>query len=100
MQLEARAHIEVQQWIDQGGLSEKPTSTSSIIEIHNRFCNALPDDLLWVENPSSGERLKIVPGELRQRDVKVGRLVAISPRALPRFMVRLKLDMFDCFHFR
>ena len=89
-QLEARAHIEVQQWIDHGGLSEKPTSTNSIIEIHNRFCSALPDDLLWVENPSSGEKLKIIPGELRQRDVKVGRLVAISPGALPRFMTRFE----------
>lgn len=90
LQLEARAHIEVQQWIDQGGLSEIPTSTNSILEIHNRFCSVLPDDLLWVENPNSGEKLRIIPGGLRQGDVKVGQLVAISPGALPRFMTRFE----------
>ena len=90
LQLEARAHIEVQQWIDEGGLNEKATSANSIVEIHKRFCSALPEDLLWVENPESGEKLKIVPGELRQTDVQVGRLVAISSGALPRFMTRFE----------
>lgn len=32
----------------------------------------------------------IIPGELRQADVKVGRHIAISPGALPRFMMRFE----------
>ena len=47
--LEAKAHIEVQRWIDSGGLRGRAaTSSSAILEIHRRFCERLPDDLLWV----------------------------------------------------
>lgn len=89
LQLEAKAHISVQQWIDLGGLEEPPFSQAAIQEIHKRFCELLPEDLLHVENPETGERLRVVPGELRQRDVVVGRHVAISPGAVPRFLLRL-----------
>jgi hypothetical protein len=30
--------------------------------VHRRFGETLPDELLWVENPESGERIKMVPG--------------------------------------
>jgi Fic family protein len=91
LQLEAKAHIRVQQWIDQGGLSGGRESTlEGIREIHLRFCRLLPEDLLWVEDPVTGERIPVVPGELRTRDVQVGRLVAISPGALPRFLKRFE----------
>src|SRR5579871_2553486 len=42
LQLESRAHIAVQQWIDTGGLKSPATATTSIVEIHRRFCEALP----------------------------------------------------------
>lgn len=90
LQLEARAHIAVQKWIDEGGLQEKPTSAEGILETHHRFCKLLPEDLLWVENPETGERIKIIPGEMRQRDVKVGRHIPVSPGALPRFLKRFE----------
>jgi Fic family protein len=88
LQLEAKAHISVQKWIDESGLDSPPTSPEAVIEIHRRFCERLPEDLLFVENPETGERLRVVPGELRQRDVVVGRHVAISPGAVPRFLDR------------
>ena len=89
LQLEARAHIAVQKWIDGGGLTGRQAITDDgICEIHRRFCELLPEDLLWVEDPSSHERVRVVPGELRKRDVKVGTHVAISPGALPRFLER------------
>jgi Fic family protein len=50
----------------------------------------LPDELLWVENPETGERIKMVPGDLRKRDVKVGRYIPVSPGALPRFLERFE----------
>ncbi|MFD2741684.1 Fic family protein [Sulfitobacter aestuarii] len=89
LQLEAKAHITVQKWIDEGGLDEPPTAPASIIEMHRRFCELLPEDLLWVEYPGTGERVKVVPGELRERYVEVGRHVAVSPGAVPRFMDRM-----------
>src|SRR5450759_1498565 len=76
LQLEAKAHIVVQEWIDGGGLEGGRALTSDgLREIHRRFCDLLPDDLLWVEEPATKERLRVVPGELRRRDVKVGRHV-------------------------
>jgi Fic family protein len=88
LQLEAKAHIAVQQWIDAGGLKSRPVTRDSICEIHRRFCEALPDDLLWIENPITKERIKVTPGELRHRDVAVGRHVPISAPAVPRFLKR------------
>jgi len=89
LQLEAKAHIEVQKWIDEGGLKViRPFSVEGICEIHRRFCALLPEDLLWVEDPTTKERQRVVPGELRRKDVRVGRHIAISPGAVPRFLNR------------
>ncbi|MCC5885584.1 MAG: Fic family protein [Gammaproteobacteria bacterium] len=91
LQLEAKAHIAVQRWIDEGGLREgRALMTEGIVEIHKRFCDLLPEDLLWAEDPESGRREQVVPGALRRSDVQVGRLVAISPGALPRFLKRFE----------
>jgi Fic family protein len=90
LQLEAKAHIELQRWIDGGGLRGRATTIAGIREIHRRFGEMLPDELLWVESPESGERIKMVPGELRKRDVKVGQHVPISPGALTSFLERFE----------
>jgi Fic family protein len=90
LQLEAKAHIRVQQWIDTGGLAGRSLSLAGIKEIHRRFGELLPDDLLWIEDPDSGERLKVVPGRLRDRDVRVGQHVPISPGAVPRFLAHFE----------
>lgn len=91
LQLEAKAHIAVQKWIDGGGLRNgRAISEDGICEIHRRFCAELPEELLWVEDPDTKERIKIVPGELRRRDVKVGNHVPISPGAIPRFLNRFE----------
>ena len=90
LQLEAKAHIAVQQWIDSGGLKGRAVTADSIREIHRRFCEQLPDDLLWVEDPATKEKIKVIPGELRDRDVAVGNHVAVSPPAVPRFLERFE----------
>ena len=89
LQLEAFAHIEVQKWIDEGGLEGRPTSTENLKEMHKRFCELLPSDLLILENPDTGETIDVVPGEFRTDDVRVGKHIAISPGAVPRFVERL-----------
>lgn len=90
LQIEAKAHIAVQQWIDSGGVKGGAVAASSICEIHRRFCEHLPDDLLWVEDPKTKEKIRIVPGELRHRDVKVGRHIPVSAPAVPRFLERFE----------
>jgi Fic family protein len=89
LQIEAKAHMAVQQWIDEGGLSvNQAVSPEGVIDLHRRFCEHLPEDLLWIHNPDTGEPVRVVAGELRRRDVKVGQHVAVSPGALPRFLAR------------
>jgi len=90
LQLEAKAHITVQQWIDGGGLRGRAATVDGICEIHRRFCEALPDDLLSVEDPAMHARIRVVPGECRDRDVKVGNHIAVSGPAVPRFMTRFE----------
>ena len=90
LQLEAKAHVAVQKWIDEGGLKRRAVTTEGISEIHRRFCAELPEALLWVEDPDGKERVRVVPGELRKRDVRVGGHVAISPAAVPRFLKRFE----------
>jgi len=97
LQLEARAHIEVQTMLDGGpetapppGLEGPATSSAFIQALHREFCRRLPDNLLWVENPDTGDRTHVVPGELRPRHVKIGRHVPVSPGAVPRFLARFE----------
>lgn len=90
LQLEARAHITVQTWIDDGGLRGAAATRAGLIETHRRFCALLPDDLLFIDHPDGGERVRVEPGALRTHDVAVGRHVAVSPGALPRFLARFE----------
>jgi len=89
LQLEAKAHVTVQGWIDRGGLAGRAVTTDAIRDIHRRFGELLPADLLTIENPDTGDVVDVVPGEFRQRDVKVGAHVPVSPGAVPRFLARV-----------
>ena len=89
LQKEAVAHIEVQRAIDEGSEPAVWPATWAYAEwLHQEFCQRLPDDMLWVDNPDSGERVRIVPGELREANVSVGRHVPPEHGDLPRFLVR------------
>lgn len=91
LQIEAKAHIAVQAWIDRGGLGGDVLTVRAIREIHRRFCQALPDGFLKLAAPGTGESIPIIPGELRTCDVQVGRHVPVSPGALPRFLERFEI---------
>jgi Fic family protein len=90
LQREATAHIRVQEWIDSGEMEISPVSINGIREIHRRFCDQLPPDLLSIEDPHTHETVPVIPGELRTRDVQVGRHIAVSPGAVPRFLGRFE----------
>jgi Fic family protein len=88
LQQEAVAHIAVQRWIDEGGLQQSPASGAAVLEVHRRFYEALPDSLTWVDNPETGERVRVVAGKVRTRNVEVGRLIPVSPGAIMRHIER------------
>jgi Fic family protein len=90
LQLEAKAHIAVQKWIDEGGLKGRTLSTEGLREIHRRFCELLPEELLWVEDEATGKREQVIPGEFRERDVAVGQHIAVSPGAIAAFLGRFE----------
>ena len=90
LQLEAKAHMAVQEWIDGGGIEGRAATADGLMEIHRRFCERLPEELLWVEEPDTGERLRVDAGALRERHVRVGRHIPVSPGAVPRFLDRFE----------
>lgn len=87
LQVEARAHIEVQRMIDSGeGPDSSPASENYAKWLHREFCTRLPDELLWVTDADAGKRVRIVPGELRDGDVIIGRHVPPPAPDLPEFL--------------
>lgn len=90
LQLEAKAHIAVQTWIDEGGVDGFALTAAALRQIHRRFYEQVPSDLLRLTEPQTGEEVRIIPGEFRTRDVQVGRHVPVSPGAIPRFLARFE----------
>lgn len=88
LQLEARAHIEVQQLIDNDESGRDVTTADYLCWLHRAFCERLPETLLWVSNPDSGAQVRIDPGVLRTGEVSVGRHIPPSATALPQFLAR------------
>ena len=90
LQLEAKAHIEVQAWIDAGGLDGRACTANAVLETHARFCQALPEHLLELDHRTSSKVQKVVPGAYRTSQVVVGRHLPVSSGAIPRFMERFE----------
>lgn len=85
LQLEAKAHIEVQYMIDSN-VNQDVVSLDFIRDIHRQFCSRLPDSLLWV---GEGENRKpVIPGALRTGRVQVGNHVPPGPDKIERFLMR------------
>jgi Fic family protein len=70
LQLEAKAHIEVQKLIDFGTAHNIP-SIEFIQFLHKEFYLRLPENLLWIGEESN--KKKIIPGEFRTGRVTVGK---------------------------
>lgn len=91
LQLEARAHIEVQRLIDNGNdPADPPTTTKYIQWLHREFCEKLPEDMLWVENPNTGKKIEIIPGKLRNGEVEIGHHVPPPAINLSGFLTRFE----------
>ena len=90
LQIEAAAHIAVQHWIDDGGLTGRAATAEGLCELHRRFCTALPEEMLRLEHPDARTSAAVVPGGLRTHLVQVGLHVPVSAAALPRFLRRFE----------
>jgi Fic family protein len=88
LQLEARAHIDVQRKIDLGEAPQPSTSTTFIEWVHKEFCQQLPEDLLIISDPRTGKQERVIPGELRKVAVQVGRHIAPMPEDLGPLLIR------------
>ena len=90
LQHEAKAHITVQRWIDDGHLRGRATTVAGVRELHLRFSELLPDELLVASDPVTKRTVRVVPGDLRRDDLKVGQHIPVSAGAVPRFLERFE----------
>jgi Fic family protein len=91
LQLEAVAHIEAQKAIDEGKDDPaEPLTTEYVLWLHREFCSRLPDEMLWVEDPNSGRKVHVRPGELRDDEIAVGRHLPPAAASLPNFLSRFE----------
>jgi Fic family protein len=88
LQLEAKAHIEVQEMIDRGQGPSSAFTTEFILWLHREFYSRIPEEMWWVENPQTNERIKMTPGELRARHVQVGLHIPPDAAELSDFLNR------------
>ena len=90
LQIEARAHIRIQEAIDAeaaAGALPDPASLDFILRLHREFYRDAPEAMLRIEG--AGRNFLMIPGELRndvQHDVAVGRHLPPSSAAVARFM--------------
>jgi Fic family protein len=92
LQLEATAHIAVQEMIDRdhNKILANPISVNTLCWIHKEFCTRLPEELLWAENPDNGIRIRMEPGALRTGEVQIGAHIPPVASSLPRFLERFE----------
>lgn len=86
LQLEAAAHIRVQRMIDsrEHGFSDI-VSSDFIRWIHSEFYKELPESLRFVTT-DDGEKVPVIAGEFRTRDVVVGSHIGVPHESVPDFM--------------
>jgi Fic family protein len=91
LQLESKAHIEVQELIE-AQLEESPEinicSPQFLTWIHRSFYERMPAEFRWITDKDEKERHEIAPGELRNREVVVGRHVPPTFAAVNLFLER------------
>jgi Fic family protein len=91
LQVEAVAHIEVQQAIDENRDEKaEPTALAYTLWLHREFCRRLPEDTLWLEDKATNRIIRIEPGEFRDGEVAVGRHLPPAAELLPPFFEKFE----------
>ena len=93
LQLESRAHIEIQEAIETR-LEANPdmdvTARDFLLWIHAEFYQRLPESFREVHDPETGATETVQPGTFRQHQVRVGLHLPPDHRALDRFLERFR----------
>lgn len=90
LQLEAIAHIAVQEMIDKNAAILNPASVETLQWIHKEFYSRLPKELCWVTNPDNNKQILVESGVFRNGEVKVGRHMPPIASSLPNFLHRFE----------
>ncbi len=98
LQLEARAHIEVQELICNLPVDTSFVSQEFIKWLHKEFCSRLPEELLIVRNLDTGESIKVAPGEFRLSAVQIGQHIPPTAEELPKYMKRFEEAYNPAYH--
>ncbi|HPX60227.1 MAG TPA: Fic family protein [Deltaproteobacteria bacterium] len=91
LQMESLAHINCQKQIEVRLLAEPGLNTASedfIKWLHRILYDQLPGELRQVKDDRTGEVLKVVPGQPRQREVEVGFHVGPAASSITKFLKR------------
>jgi Fic family protein len=91
LQEESLAHIYCQRAIEERLRKEPdldPSDPEFLAWVHGKFYERLPEELCWVENPDTKERIEVIGGDFRKSDVAVGRHLPPEHDALPLFLAR------------
>lgn len=89
MQIEGLAHVEIQDMIDAKLADGPPVEVCHpdfIGWIHREFYNRLPEEMRLISGADGEQKTKVVPGELRRREVQVARHVAPGWQSLPALL--------------
>ena len=92
LQQESKAHIEVQQMMEQWLRVEESSNVYSfdfISRIHRAFYKELPDAFRFVQT-KEGNTVEVYPGQARTGEVGVGAHIAPAANALPLFLKRFE----------
>lgn len=90
LQLEAIAHIKVQEKIDLDLAPGIAVSETRIRWLHQEFTSQLPSSMLKIRNKEATRIIDLVPGQYRDGDVIVGKHIPISASAIPSFFTRFQ----------
>jgi len=91
LQMESLAHIECQRKIDerlQEDADLNVASTDFLCWLHRIFYARVPEGLRLVKDDKTGEKLEVIGGKLREREILVGRHVGPSAGSVPYFLER------------
>jgi len=105
LQLEARAHVEVQKAMECKLRAEptlSPYSPEFLAWVHHAFYENLPIDFRTVRNPITGQSHEVEPGKFRRTEVQVGLHVAPAADSLTTFLRRFSsaYDAAEIPHYR
>jgi Fic family protein len=85
--LEIKQHVEVLTRLANSDVGlDVVTNPDFLKEIHKSFYEGLPEKFLQIKYPERDEIVELIPGEFRERDVKVGKHIPPEHSKIPSFL--------------